>query len=191
MWDLLSLVICPSILVIKITTWFANVARTAASTSKFFASNLLQTASNLISLIILVTLRLYTRIDFTSSGNSYKKYFLILKKVKTSLMLNFSLQNCLESFESSFYYGAKFFRSMQIWLNGWVFVYELSGFGFESRCCYFLNVFALDVLNDFGLDVLNVFGLFAVSRNLASEFFNYCRLKKVEVTATGLEPGTT
>ena len=181
MWDLLSLVICPSILVIKITTWFANVARTVASTSKFFASNLLQSASNLISLIILVTLRLYTRIDFTSSGNSYKKYFLILKKVKTSLMLNFF----------SFYYGAKFFRSMQIWLNGWVFVYELSGFGFESRCCYFLNVFALDVLNDFGLDVLNVFGLFAVSRNLASEFFNYCRLKKVEVTATGVEPGTT
>ena len=23
-----------------------------------------------------------------------------------------------------------------IWLNGWVFVYELSGFGFESCCCY-------------------------------------------------------
>ena len=22
------------------------------------------------------------------------------------------------------------------WLNGWVFVYELSGFGFESRCCH-------------------------------------------------------
>ena len=151
MWDLLSLVICPLILVIKITTWFANVARTAASTSKFFASNLLQTASNLI---FLVTLRLYTRIDFTSSVNSYEKYFLILKKVKTSLMLNFSLQNCLESFESSFYYGAKFFRSMEIWLNGWMFVYELSGFGFESRCCYSLNVFGLDVLNDFGLDVL-------------------------------------
>ena len=26
-----------------------------------------------------------------------------------------------------------------VWLNGWVFVYELSGCGFESRCCH-LNV---------------------------------------------------
>ena len=26
-----------------------------------------------------------------------------------------------------------------VWWNGWVFVYELSGYGFESRCCY-LNV---------------------------------------------------
>ena len=23
-----------------------------------------------------------------------------------------------------------------VWLNGWVFVYELSGCGFESRCCH-------------------------------------------------------
>ena len=22
-----------------------------------------------------------------------------------------------------------------VWLNGWVFVYKLSGYGFESRCC--------------------------------------------------------
>ena len=22
-----------------------------------------------------------------------------------------------------------------VWLNGWAFVYELSGYGFESRCC--------------------------------------------------------
>ena len=34
---------------------------------------------------------------------------------------------------------------LQIWLNGWVFVYELSGCGFESRCshlnsfCWFLE----------------------------------------------------
>ena len=25
-----------------------------------------------------------------------------------------------------------------VWLNGWVFVYELSGCGFESRCCRFI-----------------------------------------------------
>ena len=24
-----------------------------------------------------------------------------------------------------------------VWLNGWVFVYELSGCGIESRCCHF------------------------------------------------------
>ena len=24
---------------------------------------------------------------------------------------------------------------LAVWLNGWVFVYELSGCGFESRCC--------------------------------------------------------
>ena len=23
-----------------------------------------------------------------------------------------------------------------VWLNGWVFVYELSGYKFESRCCH-------------------------------------------------------
>ena len=25
-----------------------------------------------------------------------------------------------------------------VWLNGWVFVYELSGCGFESRCCHLI-----------------------------------------------------
>ena len=25
---------------------------------------------------------------------------------------------------------------LAFWLNGWVFVYEISGSGFESRCCY-------------------------------------------------------
>ena len=28
----------------------------------------------------------------------------------------------------------------QVWLNGWVFVYKLSGCGFESHCCH-LNMF--------------------------------------------------
>ena len=27
--------------------------------------------------------------------------------------------------------------SVPVWLNGWVFIYELSGCGFESRCCHF------------------------------------------------------
>ena len=27
-----------------------------------------------------------------------------------------------------------------VWLNGWVFVYELSGCGFESRCCHWFSV---------------------------------------------------
>ena len=27
-----------------------------------------------------------------------------------------------------------------IWLNSWVFIYELSGFGFESRCCHKINI---------------------------------------------------
>ena len=30
-------------------------------------------------------------------------------------------------------YLAKFWP---VWLNGWVFIYELSGCGFESRCCH-------------------------------------------------------
>ena len=27
---------------------------------------------------------------------------------------------------------------MAQWLNGWVFVYELSGCGFESSCCHYV-----------------------------------------------------
>ena len=27
-------------------------------------------------------------------------------------------------------------RINSVWLNGWVFVYKLSGGGFESLCCY-------------------------------------------------------
>ena len=27
-----------------------------------------------------------------------------------------------------------------VWLNGWVFVYELCGCGFESRCCHFNGI---------------------------------------------------
>ena len=52
----------------------------------------------------LAQVNLYTRKDFKSSRNLYEKYILILKKVKTSLMLNFSLQNCLESFESFIFF---------------------------------------------------------------------------------------
>ena len=55
----------------KMTTSFTNIARTTASTSK-----------------------LYTRKDFKSLviGSLYEKLFLILNKVKTSLMLKFSLK---------------------------------------------------------------------------------------------------
>ena len=66
----------------KMATSFTNLARTTASTSK----------------------NLYTRKDFKSSGigSLYEKYFLILNELKTSLMLKFSLQNSLQSFESLF-----------------------------------------------------------------------------------------
>ena len=49
-------------------------------------------------------MNLYTRKDFKSSGigSSYEKELLILNKLKTSLMLKFSLQNSLQSFESLF-----------------------------------------------------------------------------------------
>ena len=29
-----------------------------------------------------------------------------------------------------------------VWLNGWVFLYKISGSGFESRCCYLNCVFS-------------------------------------------------
>ena len=33
-----------------------------------------------------------------------------------------------------------------VWLNGWLFVYELSGYGFESRCCHtFINTYHIMV----------------------------------------------
>ena len=31
-------------------------------------------------------------------------------------------------------------RIRPVWLNGWVFVYKLSGCGFESRCCYLNHI---------------------------------------------------
>ena len=65
----------------KMTTSFTNIARTAAT-----------------------QVNLYTRKDFKSSGigSLYEKEFLILNELKTSLMLKFSLQNSLQSFESLF-----------------------------------------------------------------------------------------
>ena len=49
------------------------------------------------------------------------------------------------------------------WLNGWVFVYELSGCGFESRCCHIKAV---------GLLVLTViYVLFIIKEPLTSIFF--------------------
>ena len=64
------------------TTSFANVARTTQ----------------------LAQVNLYTSKDFKSSGTGslYEKYALILNELKTSLMLKFSLQNFLQSFESFF-----------------------------------------------------------------------------------------
>ena len=66
----------------KMTTGFANVARTSASTSKFIYQERFQ------------TLRI---------GSLYPKYFLFLEELKTSLMLTFSLKNSLQSFESLFF----------------------------------------------------------------------------------------
>ena len=59
----------------KMTTSFANIARTTASTS---------------------------RLNHQELGLYMKNNFLILNKLKTSLMLKFSLQNSLQSFESLF-----------------------------------------------------------------------------------------
>ena len=70
-WDLLSFFICSSILVLK---W---------------------QVSPIYLELKLAQVNLYTRKDFKSSGieSLYEKQFLILNKVKTSLMLTFSLQN--------------------------------------------------------------------------------------------------
>ena len=32
-------------------------------------------------------------------------------------------------------------RFRPVWLNGWVFIHELSGYGFESRCCHHILPF--------------------------------------------------
>ena len=49
----------------------------------------------------LAQVNLYTRKDFKSSGigSLYEKSFLILDELKTDLVLKFSLQNYLQSFE--------------------------------------------------------------------------------------------
>ena len=49
-------------------------------------------------------MNLYTRKDFKSSGigSLFEKELLVLNELKTSLMLKFSLQNSLQSFESLF-----------------------------------------------------------------------------------------
>ena len=64
----------------KMTISFANIARTTAQVN------------------------LYTRKGFKLLGNGslYEKNFLILNEIKTSLMLQFSLQNSLQSFERLF-----------------------------------------------------------------------------------------
>ena len=80
-WDLLSSFICSSILVLK----WRQV--TPIELELQFAQ-----------------VNFYTRKDFKSSriGSLYEKWFLFLNEVKTSLMLKFSLQNPLQSFESLF-----------------------------------------------------------------------------------------
>ena len=45
------------------------------------------------------------------------------------------------------------------WVNGWVFVYELSGFGFESRCCQLfskLNCSRLSIIRSYVTEYVNV-----------------------------------
>ena len=57
-----------------------------------------------IAKLQLAQVNLYTRKDFKSSGigSLYEKKILILNELKISLMLKFSLQNSLQSFESLF-----------------------------------------------------------------------------------------
>ena len=52
----------------------------------------------------LAQVNLYSRKDFKSlqSVSLYEEGFLILNKLKISLMLRFSLQNCLQSFKKLF-----------------------------------------------------------------------------------------
>ena len=80
-WDLLSFLICYSILVLK---W--------------------RQVSSIELELQLAQVNLYTRKDFKSSGigSLYEKWFLILNEVKTNLMLTFPLQNSLQRFESLF-----------------------------------------------------------------------------------------
>ena len=63
----------------KMTTSFVNIARTAASTSKY------------------ICIRNYLK--SLEIGSLYEKESLNLNELKTSLMLKFSSQNCLQSFE--------------------------------------------------------------------------------------------
>ena len=65
----------------KMTTSFANIARTAASASKYILEKIFKSLG---------------------IGSLYEKEFLILNELKTSLMLKLSLQNSLQSFESVF-----------------------------------------------------------------------------------------
>ena len=41
------------------------------------------------------------------------------------------------------------FGNWPVWLNDWVFVYELNGSGFESRCCHQITVKYKIVINIF------------------------------------------
>ena len=43
-------------------------------------------------------------------------------------------------------YSQHSFIIRPVWLNGWVFLYELSSCGFESRCSR-LNIFEFDFVN--------------------------------------------
>ena len=92
-WDLLSFLICSSVLVLK----WRQVPP-------------VQLALQLAQVTIC------TRKDFKplKIGSLYEKEFLILYELKTSLMLQFCLQNSLQSFESLFWYGLKFCRYMVI-----------------------------------------------------------------------------
>ena len=63
----------------KVTTSFANIAKTTASTRKFIYWKCFKSLG---------------------IGSLYEKEYLIFNELKTSLMWNFSLQNSLQSFKS-------------------------------------------------------------------------------------------
>ena len=69
-----------------------------------------------------------------------KRSFEILMKMR---YFAFTLKNTKLIFQESCQNSFIFY--FPVWLNGWVFVYELSVCGFESRCCHLCVCSAWDI----------------------------------------------
>ena len=63
-----------------------------------------------------------------------QSYFQVPKEV--TIQITFNHLSDME-FEDLMNLCKKWLCYYHVWLNGWVFIYELSGYGFKSRCCHF------------------------------------------------------